>query len=187
MKLSATRTRRLSCVGLVTMAMAALIAPAASAVTPPQNQYFIIHNINSGKCLEVGGWATNNGAGVDQWDCTGGANQQWFWDGKSIRNRNSGKCLEVGGWATNNGAGVDQWDCTGGANQQWDQEVLESGNGSCASIFWNVNSQLVLEVFGWSTANGARVDQWQLPAGVSFVCEAGDSNFGSKNYNQQWS
>lgn len=39
------------------------------------NQYV---NDDSGMCLEVGGWATNDGADVITWDCLGNPNQLWL-------------------------------------------------------------------------------------------------------------
>lgn len=96
------------------------------------NGYYQIKNAYSGKCLEVQGWATGNGATVDQWDClydsagNPDANQEWNLAGiYRITNVNSGKCLEVQGWSTSNGGKVDQWDCLNNssgqpdANQQW--------------------------------------------------------------------
>ncbi|MET9375816.1 RICIN domain-containing protein [Streptomyces sp. NPDC002992] len=82
-------------------------------------------NIHSGKCLEIGGWGTGNGAAANQWDCTGGNNQKWLErfnpanDTYQYVNVHSGKCLEIADWSTGNGAAARQWDCTGGKNQSW--------------------------------------------------------------------
>jgi arabinan endo-1,5-alpha-L-arabinosidase len=35
-------------------------------------------NVNSGKCLEVAGASTANGAVLDRTSCNTGANQQWM-------------------------------------------------------------------------------------------------------------
>jgi hypothetical protein len=35
----------------------------------------------AGKCLDVSGYSQSNGAQVFQWECLGGANQQWSYDG----------------------------------------------------------------------------------------------------------
>ncbi|GAB3860738.1 RICIN domain-containing protein [Dactylosporangium cerinum] len=37
-----------------------------------------LRNPNSGRCLDLPGWSTTWGTQVTIWDCTGGANQQWF-------------------------------------------------------------------------------------------------------------
>ena len=33
---------------------------------------------HSGKCLDVAGWSTDDGTGIIQWQCHGGANQTWL-------------------------------------------------------------------------------------------------------------
>ncbi|MCX4539124.1 RICIN domain-containing protein [Streptomyces sp. NBC_01565] len=83
-------------------------------------------NRNSGKCLEIADWRTDNGAPARQWDCSGGANQTWQMSDsgiteppKVIWNRHSGDCLEIADWRKDWGAPARQWDCSGGANQKW--------------------------------------------------------------------
>ncbi|MBX9422257.1 MULTISPECIES: RICIN domain-containing protein [Streptomyces] len=127
-------------------------------------------NLNSNKCLEVGGWSTADGAGVNQWDCHDGDNQKWlavpYGGGNLIYNKNSGKCLEVKGWSTANGAQIGQWDCHGGANQQW---KVHQGYHHFALI--NVNSGKCLEIGGWRGDNGAPATQWD--------CHWGENQFWS--------
>ncbi|WP_189082361.1 RICIN domain-containing protein, partial [Mangrovihabitans endophyticus] len=77
-----------------------------------------------GKALDVRDVSTANGAAIQQWDYTGGTNQQWqvvaAGDGAyRITARHSGKALDVRDVSTANGAAIQQWDYTGGANQQW--------------------------------------------------------------------
>jgi hypothetical protein len=79
---------------------------------------------NSGKCLDVAGAGTHNGANVQQYDCHSGPNQLWTLTDKGngyylITAKNSGKCLDVAGVATHSGANVQQYDCHSGANQLW--------------------------------------------------------------------
>ena len=79
---------------------------------------------NSGKCLDVAGAGTHDGANVQQYDCHSGANQLWTLTDKGngyylITAKNSGKCLDVAGVATHNGANVQQYDCHSGPNQLW--------------------------------------------------------------------
>jgi hypothetical protein len=96
------------------------------------NGYTQLVNVNSGKCLEIGGWSQADGARADQWDClldgngNPDRNQAWHIAANGeIVNLNSGKCLEIGGWSQNWGAGADQWDClldgnfNADANQRW--------------------------------------------------------------------
>lgn len=73
------------------------------------------------KCLELLSFDNSNGAIVGMWDCWGGANQHWYWDGWQIRNRLNNKCLELLSFNNSNGAVAGLWDCWGGANQRWHQ------------------------------------------------------------------
>jgi hypothetical protein len=76
---------------------------------------------HSGKCLDVEGVSTAPGAGVQQWDCHGGPNQQFaiepVGDHYRIRARHSGLYLDVAGASLENGARLTQWHWWGGDNQ----------------------------------------------------------------------
>ena len=75
---------------------------------------------HSGKCLDVTGASTADGAAVIQWTCGSGTNQQWtLASNGSIVSRSSGKCLDVPGFSTTDGTALDQWACNGGANQSF--------------------------------------------------------------------
>jgi Tol biopolymer transport system component len=79
---------------------------------------------HSQKCLDVNGGSPDDGASIIQWQCHGGANQQWrlevAGDGYSrIVSRHSGKCLDVNGGSLDDSASIIQWSCHGGANQNW--------------------------------------------------------------------
>jgi hypothetical protein len=74
--------------------------------------------------LEVAGFSTANGATVDQWSYSGGANQQWTVisvgsGAYELSNKNSGQALDVSGASTANGGRIIQWPYSGGANQKW--------------------------------------------------------------------
>lgn len=128
-------------------------------------------NANSQRYLEVGGWAENDGALVNQWDYHGGNNQLWTPSGKWIngqwwgteRNVNSGKCLEVADWGKQNGAIVRQWECTGGDNQLWNTHLVDDN----IVYLINKHSGKCLEISGWSTVNGARAQQWDCHGGAN--------------------
>src|SRR3954453_20706122 len=84
----------------------------------------LIKAVHSGKCADVAGVSTANGAIVHQWTCHGRANQQWTLKSVSsgvynIISVNSGKCMDVTGQSTLNRAQVQQWTCGGGDNQKW--------------------------------------------------------------------
>jgi hypothetical protein len=79
---------------------------------------------NSGRCLDVSGGATADGARVLQWACHSGTNQQWQLQAAGdgyvrVVARHSGGCLDVSGSSTADGARLRHWACHGGANQQW--------------------------------------------------------------------
>ncbi|MFF3216776.1 RICIN domain-containing protein [Streptomyces sp. NPDC002886] len=164
----------LTVAGVAGLLLAAVPASSASAAIPGHT----IRNFNSGKCMEVADWRTDNGAPVRQWDCTGGANQNWALipQGGSwykFVNEASGKCLEIADWRTDYGAPARQWDCTGGANQQWRWAWSDrDGDGIYTQHIWNRESLLVLEIPAWRTDNGAPVTQW----GYNY----------SPNFNQEW-
>ena len=67
--------------------------------------------------------STANGAAVQQWTCTGGANQQFRLEDQGggyfyVRASHSNKCLDVSGVSALDGAAVHQWDCSGD-NARW--------------------------------------------------------------------
>ncbi|GAB3168892.1 hypothetical protein GCM10027059_32620 [Myceligenerans halotolerans] len=125
-------------------------------------------NRNSGKCLDVSGFSTADGATVQQWTCHDGDNQRWQVQEVSggyaqITGVNSGKCLDVDGFSTADGAAVQQWTCHGGENQQWQVQDLPGGDVQLV----NRNSGKCLDVDASSTANGVAMQQW--------TCHGGDN------------
>lgn len=72
-------------------------------------------------CLDVKGQSTSNGAVVQQWSCTGGANQKWTYNQvtRELVGQQSGKCLDVNQASTANGSRVVIWSCSSQTNQQW--------------------------------------------------------------------
>ena len=90
-------------------------------VEPVGGGYFRIRAQHSGKCLDVSGFSTAPGTGVQQWACHGGVNQQFaiepFGDYYKIRVRNSGLYFDITGFSLNNSARLQQWTWNGGSNQ----------------------------------------------------------------------
>lgn len=111
------------------MAVAALALAAAVGtvvMSPPAGAAdgFVIANSLNGKCLDVLGFNTSDGATIGQWSCNGASNQRWRVepiDGNSqvvrIRSVFSGKCMDVLGFHYEPGAQVGQWTCNGADNQ----------------------------------------------------------------------
>jgi endo-1,4-beta-xylanase len=110
----------------------------------------------SGRCLDVNGASSANGAQMIIWDCHNNANQQFVQNGRALQVM--GKCLDA---PSNAGAGtrVQIWDCSGGANQQWNL----NSNGTIS----NSQTGLCLDVNGASTANGSAVIVWSCHGGAN--------------------
>lgn len=121
---------------------------------------------HSGKCLDVSGVATNNGANIHQWDCHGGPNQRWTLTEKSggyytVTARHSNKCMDVEGVGTGNGTNISQYDCHGGPNQLW--MFIPQGGG-----YYRVtakHSNKCLDVSGGGKGNGDNIQQWDCHGG----------------------
>jgi alpha-galactosidase len=106
----------------------------------------------SGRCLDVDGASTANGAGVLLGDCQTAARQLWTsWSGGEIRVYGD-KCLDAERSGTANGTRVLIWTCNGQANQRW----TAASDGSVR----NQNANLCLDAEGAATGNGTRLLLW---------------------------
>jgi Ricin-type beta-trefoil lectin domain-like len=85
-------------------------------------------NVGSQKVLEVGGYATADGGGIQQWQWVGHNFQKWrlevseqdaagFW--YKMVNVGSGKVADVSGVSVADGARLTQYSSWGGYNQQF--------------------------------------------------------------------
>lgn len=94
------------------------------------NPVYTIKNSNSGKCLDVQHDVMGDGTYVQQWDCNGGAAQDWLWFNYgpydtlapyNTANSDVGflYVLEVNGANVNNGGVVDIWAGNAQANTEW--------------------------------------------------------------------
>lgn len=134
--------------------------------------YYKIVNRLSGKALDVKDNSTANGARIQQWDYSGGLNQQWsrvdVGSGYfKVLARSTGKALDVVDNSTANGAQIQQWDYSGGLNQQW--QFVDLGTGYFKIIVRSTGK--ALDDTNNSTANGTIMQQWDYVGGT----------------NQQWS
>jgi ricin-type beta-trefoil lectin protein/glycosyl hydrolase group 75 (putative chitosanase) len=105
----------------------------------------------AGKCVDIAGAATNNGAAVQLYTCNGTGAQQWTLSGSTLVNPSSGRCLDVASGATTNGAPVQIYDCNSTSAQKWsftNGELVNSGSGKC------------LDATGQSSADGTRLQIW---------------------------
>lgn len=120
---------------------------------------------HSNKCLDVRGGpqATQDGALIEQWSCTGQTNQAWTLNDRGNQQyelvaSNSNKCVEVIGGSTQQGAGIHQATCGGEPAQLWQ---LRNKSAGVYEII-NVPSGRCLDVTGGptATADGVLTELW---------------------------
>lgn len=116
---------------------------------------------HSGKCLDLKDHGTGDGTRLQQWDCTGEAQQAFrlIQNGNgtySLRGKDSNRCVEVAGGGRDNGNAVQQWECLGNDHQQF--RFVGSADGTSTLRF--AHSGKCLDVSGPSFDNGALVHQW---------------------------
>ncbi|MEU9338746.1 RICIN domain-containing protein [Streptomyces sp. NPDC048290] len=148
------------------------IDTAAGTITGMDGPWETLTVRNSGRCADVGGFDTTDGAQFVQWGCGSGVNQHfWLRDlgtgHVQIIARHSGKCLDIAGGSTADGAYAVQNTCRAALSQQWQVrstsvpghvELVARHSGKC------------LDVVNQSTADGTALEQW--------TCNGGD--------NQRW-
>ena len=138
--------------------LSATPAQAAQAATAPGGPLLLL-NVVSGCLLDVYGGETADGAAIDQWSPTGGANQQWTavdqGDGwVAITSVASGKVLDVYGGGTADGTAVIQWHVNGGTNQEW--QLVDAGQGQVKIVSRPTGK--LLSVAGSSATPGADLE-----------------------------
>lgn len=133
-----------------------------------QASAYLLRAAHSNRCLDVGGWRTDNGAPIVQWDCHGGNNQRFrildagegYW---MLQNVHSGKCLDVREASTAYGAIIHQWDCLGVDNQRIKAAYLDSNliqmafrhSGICVDVQTPENGSTVYQ-YGCHAGNNQR-------------------------------
>jgi hypothetical protein len=103
-----------------------------------------------GKCVDIAGASSANGAAVQLYTCNGTSAQSWS-TGSGNSLRALGKCMDVTGAGTANGTQVQLYDCNGTAAQAWTRsgsELVNTGSGKC------------LDATGPSSADGTRLQIW---------------------------
>ncbi|MDX2545367.1 BTAD domain-containing putative transcriptional regulator [Streptomyces sp. WI04-05B] len=74
----------------------------------------------SGKCLDIAGGSTDNGAAVRLADCNGGGSQRFRLNpAHDLVNLQAHKCVEATDPRGSNGTPLRLWSCTGAQNQKW--------------------------------------------------------------------
>jgi hypothetical protein len=136
--------------------------PPDGTTPPPPTAQQVVHT-TSGRCLDVPGASTANGARLQLWDCHGGTNQRWTYTSSKQLTVYGTKCLGASGRGTTNGTAVVIWDCDGDSNQQWNVNP----NGTITGV----QSGLCLDATGGGTANGTTLQLYSCTSAA----------------NQQWS
>jgi uncharacterized membrane protein YgcG len=168
-------------------ASAAVVTTMASAASVDTSAYYVIVNHNSGKAIDDYGWSTSNGSPVNQWTRNNLDVQQWQFISVGsgyykIKNKFSGKVLELPN--STYGTQLVQNSDNGSTVQNF--ALKDSSNGYVRLI--NRHSNNVLDVWQFSTADGAKIagyqdldgwnQQWQL-VNVSSSSGGGSGGGGS--------
>ncbi|MFF2426439.1 ricin-type beta-trefoil lectin domain protein [Streptomyces mirabilis] len=132
-------------------------ADAAGWIKPPVSVGGQVRSGVAGKCLDVNGGNSANGAAADIATCNGSDAQQWSAHPDGTL-RAFGKCLDATGRGTANGTEIEIWDCNGGANQQW-----HAYNGG----YRNPVSGRCLDDPGSSATDGTQLVLWDCNGGAN--------------------
>ncbi|MCK2217747.1 ricin-type beta-trefoil lectin domain protein [Actinomadura sp. ATCC 31491] len=116
-----------------------------------------------GKCVDVAGGSSADGAAVQLYTCNGTAAQQWTRPGDGTL-RALGKCLDVVDHGTADGAKLQLWSCTGAANQQWTytsgRDLVNPAANKCADVTGNTSADGTrLQIW---TCTGAANQKWTM-------------------------
>jgi chitosanase len=137
------------------------LLPASAAVAGP------IVGL-AGKCVDVAGAGSANGAAVQLYDCNGTGAQNWTVGSSDNTIRALGKCLDVTAASTANGAKIQLYDCNGTGAQKWTVSggaLINSGSGKCLDVTGNSSANGTrLQI--WTCTNGAN-QTWKLPGGTT--------------------
>ncbi|HMF98523.1 MAG TPA: DUF1800 family protein [Vicinamibacterales bacterium] len=156
-------------IGLLGLIFVATVSgsPPLDAAADLAGSYELVA-LHSGKCLDVSGQSTDDGAPVVQWTCNGGLSQRWTLqptdDGNVVLIAgHSGKALDVRGASLKDGAHVIQYTINGGANQEWLPQPVGDGYYTLTAH----HSGEVLDVSAESMDDGGIVIQWPLHGGAN--------------------
>ncbi|MFJ3759864.1 glycoside hydrolase family 19 protein [Streptomyces sp. NPDC090080] len=161
-----SRLRGHTVLGRLTLAVVlAGVLSALFTVAPAQAATGQITGL-AGKCVDVAGASSANGAAVQLYDCNGTGAQSWSNNGDGTL-RALGKCLDVVDRGTADGAAVQLWDCSGGANQQWvvtaAHDIVNPAANKCLDVRGNSSANATrLQIW---TCTGAANQKWNAPAG----------------------
>jgi chitodextrinase len=109
--------------------------------------YYQLQAMNSGKCADVAGLSLDNGAKIQQWDCSSAANQLWKFESQAdgtymIISKLSGRALDIESASLTDGAKLQQWSAYGGDNQKWWINPVTTGISSGIVILNSDESEI---------------------------------------------
>lgn len=129
--------------------------------------YWKFINVNSGRCLEVGGYSNSASGNIQQWEYLGHPYQQWTivpagGDFYKIINRGSGMLMDAEGGpgATGDGVNISQYFDVGNSNQMWRFEQVSPIQPGTRYTLKARHSGLLAEVASATANNGGNVQQW---------------------------
>ena len=123
---------------------------------PPTGGTNAIRGSGSGRCIDVPGAASTDGARLQIYDCNGTGAQQWqFASDGTVRAL--GKCMDAAAAGTANGTAVQLYTCNGTNAQKFTL--------SAAGDLVNVNANKCVDVAGAATANAAQLQLWTCGGG----------------------
>jgi hypothetical protein len=160
------RSRRGHLLGIERNGACALVEQPAPAPSPAPEEITAYH---AGRCLDVAGAGTGEGARVQQYSCNGGANQRWQLravegDRWEIVGTASNRCLQTSG--DGEGAGATLGSCAGTPRQRWEAArvgntfALRSPTGLCLGVTGdNRDNSAAVEL---AACDGAAYQRWQI-------------------------
>ena len=117
--------------------------------------------VSPGKCLDVSGGSSANGAQMQEWQCNGTGAQSIRADNVGngnvrLVNTTNGKCIDVNAQGTADGTKIQLWDCNGSGAQIFRMDDL--GNNNVRIV--NVQSNKCVDVQAANPADGTPVQLW---------------------------
>ncbi len=115
----------------------------------------------SSSCVDVNGGSAQVGLGIDEWSCTGTANQKFNVNPTTdgffvIQSQINTLCLDAGSGSVTTGVQVVQKACSGGEPQKW--KLVANAGGTY--FITTPDGTGCLDIFGGRTANGTSVITW---------------------------
>jgi GH43 family beta-xylosidase len=135
--------------------------PGPSGEPSAVSTTYTVTNRNSGKCLDVAGSSSADGANVLQYTCNGRTNQRWRLedlgdDTHRLVNVATGKVLDTADCSTADGADLRQWSWLNNTCQRF--QFVATDGGYVRIV--NKATGKVADVADCSTADSADVRQW---------------------------